>query len=152
LADAVYTCDSDAMPLLCPFILIKIEGNFFIQRTLSTILENLELSPTEFQDFCILCGTDFNQKIHGIGPVRAYALIKQYKTIEEIEQHTELDISILNHERVRELFNLPGESFIDKIPPQGQVTIMELTRWLVKNNLTQLSPSTLAAKLGISVK
>ena len=43
-------------------------------------LENLK----QFQDFCILCGCDFCEKVPGIGPVTALKSILQYKTIESM--------------------------------------------------------------------
>ncbi|KAI8069248.1 PIN domain-like protein [Gongronella butleri] len=45
------------------------------------------LSKQQFVDLCILCGTDFGTKIHGIGPVRALKLIKQHGSIEALLPH-----------------------------------------------------------------
>jgi len=64
----------------------------------------MELTSDEFLDFCIMCGTDYNDNIPGVGPVKAYALIKEYGSIEHIGRQTSLDISILNHIKSRELF------------------------------------------------
>ena len=38
----------------------------------------------QFIDLCILCGSDFTPTIQGIGPVRAFKLIKEAKTIEGV--------------------------------------------------------------------
>nr|CAG8513968.1 8422_t:CDS:2 [Entrophospora candida] len=46
--------------------------------------ESLGLSQSQFIDLCILCGTDFSNTIPGIGPVRAFDLIKAYGSIENI--------------------------------------------------------------------
>lgn len=45
------------------------------------------MSLEQFVDLCILLGCDYCESIRGIGPKRAYDLIKQYKSIEEILKH-----------------------------------------------------------------
>jgi flap endonuclease-1 len=44
-------------------------------------MEGLGLSEEEFIDMCILCGCDYASKIEGIGPVKAYKFIKDYKNL-----------------------------------------------------------------------
>lgn len=51
---------------------------------LAAVLEGLELSMDQFVDLCILLGCDYCDSIKGIGPTRALALIKQYKSIEAV--------------------------------------------------------------------
>ncbi|KJE96762.1 flap endonuclease 1-B [Capsaspora owczarzaki ATCC 30864] len=51
---------------------------------LDRALEGLKLTMEQFVDLCILLGCDYCESIKGIGPTRAYALIQEYKTIEEI--------------------------------------------------------------------
>ncbi|KAI9291977.1 flap structure-specific endonuclease 1 [Neoconidiobolus thromboides FSU 785] len=51
---------------------------------LDLALKQLELSLTEFIDLCILLGCDYTENIKGIGPIRAYNLIKEHRTIEKI--------------------------------------------------------------------
>lgn len=63
----------------------------------------LTLSPDAFRDFCILLGTDASPRIPGVGPVRALALIEQYKSIERILAERE------------ELAKLCGPGFMDMI-------------------------------------
>lgn len=50
----------------------------------SKVLEGLALTRDEFIDLCILLGCDYCDKISGIGPKRAYDLIKEHKNIEKI--------------------------------------------------------------------
>lgn len=38
----------------------------------------------EFIDLCILCGCDYTSTISGIGPVRAFKLIKETRSIEGV--------------------------------------------------------------------
>jgi flap endonuclease-1 len=54
---------------------------------LSAVLEGMELTMNEFIDLCILLGCDYCDTIRGIGPVKAYDLIKKHKSIEEILKH-----------------------------------------------------------------
>ena len=46
--------------------------------------QELDLTPDEYLDFCILLGTDASSRIPGIGPARAYKLIKEYGSIENL--------------------------------------------------------------------
>ena len=42
------------------------------------------MTMDQFIDLCILCGSDYTQTIQGIGPVRAFSLIKEAKSIEGV--------------------------------------------------------------------
>merc|ERR1719272_88539 len=54
---------------------------------LQTFLEEAELTMAEFIDLSILMGCDYVDKIRGIGPTKAYTLIKKYHTIDAILPH-----------------------------------------------------------------
>jgi len=76
---------------------------------LSEVLENFEMNPIEFLDFCIMCGTDYNKNIPMIGTKKSYDIIRKYKTIEKYGETVGPDkIHILNKDTVRELFNTFG--------------------------------------------
>jgi flap endonuclease-1 len=51
---------------------------------LQTILGTLEMTQPEFVDFCILCGCDFTEHLHKVGPVTAFKAIKEFGTIEKV--------------------------------------------------------------------
>ncbi|KAK3086131.1 hypothetical protein FSP39_013971 [Pinctada imbricata] len=51
------------------------------------VLDELGVDKDQFIDLCILLGCDYCDSIRGIGPKRAYDLIKQHKNIEEILKH-----------------------------------------------------------------
>lgn len=51
---------------------------------LKILLEDLKLTTEQFTDMCILCGCDYTGTIRGIGPHRAYELIKKHKSIEVV--------------------------------------------------------------------
>lgn len=48
------------------------------------VIKELEITPEQFIDVCILCGCDYCPKIGGIGPTRALALIKKHGSIEKV--------------------------------------------------------------------
>ncbi|XP_064640591.1 flap endonuclease 1-like isoform X2 [Lineus longissimus] len=51
------------------------------------IIQEMQLTTDQFVDLCILLGCDYCDSIRGIGQKKAYDLIKQYKTIEEVLEH-----------------------------------------------------------------
>ena len=53
---------------------------------LKDVLEGLKITREQLIDIGILIGTDYNEGIRGIGPKRAYELIKKYGSIERIPE------------------------------------------------------------------
>lgn len=53
-----------------------------LEVKLERALEELGLTHEQFVDLCILCGCDYCDTIRGIGPKKAFAGIKEHKTIE----------------------------------------------------------------------
>lgn len=47
-------------------------------RSLERILEGLNMNFDSFQNICLLCSTDYNPKIKGIGYVKAYETVKRH--------------------------------------------------------------------------
>jgi 5'-3' exonuclease len=117
VVDAVMTEDTDILAYGCPIFLhrINISNNSICQIKMVDVLRNLELNYKEFLDFCIMCGTDYNTNIRNIGNESSYRLIKEHGSIDRL---TNLNVSVLNHVRVRELFmndiqfELPKESSV----------------------------------------
>jgi len=81
----------------------KGHGGFIEGVTLGPVLETLGLNMDEFRDFCILLGSDFNDRIPGYGPAKGYKLLEECRTIENIRDKKGLDITPLNYIRTREL-------------------------------------------------
>lgn len=115
ICDATFSTDTDCYALGCPLLITKIDRKVFSEKTgkfdrklttvsLIDILAILKFSYSTFVDFCIMCGNDFNENIPKIGPKRAYDLLLEYKSIENLPKH--LDIGILNHVRSREIFKV----------------------------------------------
>ena len=75
--------DTDFLPhqlnLLANFNTITQTVDYFNYLELT---EELGMNKKEFIDMCIIMGCDYCKKIKGIGPMNAYKLIKQYKSLE----------------------------------------------------------------------
>uniref|UniRef100_A0A8C9H7H3 XPG-I domain-containing protein n=1 Tax=Piliocolobus tephrosceles TaxID=591936 RepID=A0A8C9H7H3_9PRIM len=87
--DIVVSDDIDALafgaPNLIRFISNKKKRHMINKNEL---LNELNIDYQQFIDFCILSGCDYSAKIPGIGPVKAYEIIKKYKTIETFLEST----------------------------------------------------------------
>ena len=102
---AFWSADTDTYPMGCPLVVKGFEylNNVLCINCVFTpiILKDLKLSHSEFRDFCIMLGTDFNKRIYGMGPVKSYKLISEHRTIENIEKNTDNECSSLYYKSVR---------------------------------------------------
>jgi flap endonuclease-1 len=74
------------------------------------IFRKLGISREQLIDIGILIGTDFNDGIRGIGPKKAYQLIKKYGSIKNIPS-----IKIENYEEIFSIFMNPEVVDVDQI-------------------------------------
>jgi len=86
---AVGTEDMDALCFGADVLLRNLNSaqskNMDIEEyNLKVILKEMEITMESFIDLCILLGCDFSDTIKGIGPKKAYELIKKYGSIERI--------------------------------------------------------------------
>ena len=95
------------------------------------------MNSQQFTDFCIMCGTDYNKNIHRIGGEKAYKLLKKYGTLDNIEMECkELDLSILNFKRVREIFSVPERKEVEHYDLQNKKPdIEEFKQFANQHNL-----------------
>jgi 5'-3' exonuclease len=107
--DAVLSNDTDVLVYRTKHFLTKLDVTrmMVIDIEFQTLTETLNLTAEQFIDFCIMCGTDYNSNIKRIGPEKAYKLIKKYGSIEGVRDNTKHDTTVLNFERVREIFSIP---------------------------------------------
>ncbi len=75
---------------------LTITGKKFLRKTpayyrlkpelirLDETLKELGLTREQLVDMCILMGTDYNEGIKGIGPIKAYKLIRKYGSLEKV--------------------------------------------------------------------
>ena len=103
---AVWSSDTDTYPLGAPIVVKGFEnvgGNINIKGVFTlNILRDLDLNHEQFRDFCILLGTDFNDRMDRIGPANALILIKKYGSIEKIAEETKHNTYCLKKDEVRE--------------------------------------------------
>ena len=133
--DAVLSEDTDLLAYGAPIFLSKIntsEGTC-IRIDYDELLESMEMDSEQFLDFCIMCGTDYNKNIFKVGPAKSYSLIKKYGSIEGVAE-SGIDISILNHIRVRELFR-DYKRVNCKISYCGIPNFEALTQFIFKKNI-----------------
>jgi flap endonuclease-1 len=140
--DSVLTNDSDVLAYRCPMY-IKNISNY--NNTLSIvhynhILDGLNINNEQFLDFCILCGTDYNNRLSGIGPAKAMVLIKKYGSLDELNKI--YNISSLNYPLIRKLFILPDsieDILMEQVSPfkikrYRNIDKILLESFLYKNN------------------
>lgn len=131
---AVLSDDTDIIAYGAPICLSKIDtfNNTVCKVEHAELCTSLKLTNKQLLDHCIMCGTDYNTNIPGVGAYTAYKYIRQYHNIENIQQQTELDVSILNHSRVRDLFT----DFVDvcdvEVPYCGPIHTDNLKNFIVK--------------------
>lgn len=104
--DAVLTEDTDVLAYGVPLFLSKLDvkTGTCLQINLPELLDEMGLDQAQFLDFCIMCGTDYNKNIYRCGPNKAFSLIQECHSIEAVRDVKGMDVSVLNHVRVRELF------------------------------------------------
>ena len=121
LVDGVLTDDSDVLAYHCPILLTKLQlpQGVCTQINHSKLLGALDVDRRTFLDLCIMSGTDYNPNVKRVGTKTAYSLLRQYKTIEGIAANTNHDVSVLKHERSRELFTDYTRLDTDKVPYCG---------------------------------
>jgi len=113
---AVFSSDSDLIPLSCPIQIKGFEKEKIFQYgqrvdTLKVLLINdvqlhMELNAHQMMDLYILTGCDYNEKIPGMGGVTACRLIKEYGRLENIPRQKIANWEALNIEECRANFNI----------------------------------------------
>ena len=115
--DAVMSEDSDLIALHCPAVLTQCRSKVskFTLFNFEKLVELSGLTPEQILDWAILCGTDYNTPIKGLGVKYAYENIVTFGSIEKMLENEKIitrfnidqqKITALNHVRVRELFTV----------------------------------------------
>jgi 5'-3' exonuclease len=134
--DAVLSDDTDVLVYGTPIFLTRFN---IMQGTVTEIryaevLKALDMTPETFRDFCILSGTDYNKNIFRIGHEKAFKLLKDFPSIELIRDNMNMDVSILNHERVREIFSISPKNTSLELKC-GEPDMAGLALYVIENNL-----------------
>jgi 5'-3' exonuclease len=141
MVHAVMTDDTDVLAYGCPIMVTKVN---FGEGTCTEInhyeiLDELGMTSEQFLDFCIMCGTDYNTSMNRIGCERSYKLIMECDSIEGIANtYPDLPVFVLNHLRMREIFNyeLPYDYVI---PPPASPDFPKLLEFcFIQNCQTQI--------------
>lgn len=161
IADAVMTKDTDVLACCVPTMLydVDLKTKEFTQIKISTILSGLDLDETSWLDLCIMCGTDFNDNIPRVGPVTSLAYIKKYKNIEtigeivtKVDKHTKqkikLDISVLDHQKIRNLFRC--DEVPEVLEPVRKPDFEKIEQRIKDKNL-KITITTIKRRLGIDI-
>jgi hypothetical protein len=69
--DLAVSSDSDALPFGCGFVVQHFGSVSETWILLSEVLEALNMTFLRFQEFCVLLGTDFNERLFRCGPAKA---------------------------------------------------------------------------------
>jgi len=132
----VITADSDVLAYGTPLFIqeFKTGKKECIMIDYTELLDCLGLTREQFIDFCIMCGTDYNTNIPGIGPSKAFDLIKKYQCLEELEG-TKFNIDILNYKSARKIFTIFEHPLVEHFDLQKPLqNDRELQLFLIQNN------------------
>jgi flap endonuclease-1 len=88
------------------------DKNFVDEYCLEGILNTLELTNDQFIDMCILCGSDYTDKINGMGPITALKMIKKYNNLENVIDQFNINKKFevpnkFDYNKARDLFKNP---------------------------------------------
>jgi 5'-3' exonuclease len=82
--DVVASDDTDLLAMGTRTMLFRPRSKHAAVIECPIILQDLSWPLSRFHEFCIMCGTDFTQRIRGIGPAKARALLDKYKTLDSV--------------------------------------------------------------------
>ncbi len=117
LVSGVHSEDTDCIALRCPLLITGITKGSYGNKTqvnvtkFHPILKTLNITYESFLDLCIMSGCDYNERISGIGPEKAFKLISDLESIDNLPET--IDKTCLNYEMCRELFSLDNEEDFD---------------------------------------
>jgi flap endonuclease-1 len=137
IVDAVMSEDTDVLAYNAPVFLTKIDtfNDTCVRIHHKDILEALEIDYSQFLDLCIMCGCDYNTNIPKVGPQTAFKYIKEFGTIENISKSKNIDVSILKHDRCRDLFLNYEKIKLETIPFCGSPNLLSLQTFIIENKL-----------------
>jgi 5'-3' exonuclease len=142
--DAVYTQDTDVLAYGCPVQLydFDVKKETLKMVYLEDVLNGIEFTFEQFQDFCIMLSCDYNDRVKGVGPETSYKLLEECISIEGIEESAfsnkslknsakkvQTEGDVLNYERCRELFKYRRVPAV-KWRPVAEIDIEKMNNFL----------------------
>jgi 5'-3' exonuclease len=137
IVDGVLSEDTDVLAYGSDVLLTKIDtkNDTCVRVKSKDVLDGLKLTQEQFLDLCIMCGCDYNKNIPKVGCETSFKYITKYKSIDEIARNIDIDISILNHKRTRELFTEYERHEIKDIKYCGVPDFEILKKFIKENNI-----------------
>jgi len=108
IVDGVFSVDSDMIPHRVDTFVTGLKHQHegpLVQYYRPTLMKEMKMTDIEFTEFCLLLGSDYNKKIVGIGPIKAYELMCSYGSIEKIVE------AIKNDPKMNTKFTVPSDHF-----------------------------------------
>lgn len=136
--DCVLSNDSDVFFFGATRVLFRFsdEGAYRIEA--DKLLTAMGLTREQFVNLCLLCGTDFNVSIRGIGFCRAYAIVQQYPQLDTDPSFP----YTLDHERLNQIRRFTdasaGRVFADQVHychPPDETQLHQLNRLLFQYHI-----------------
>jgi flap endonuclease-1 len=90
---AVYTTDSDSLMYGCPIMINEIRYRTSARiaspptcqcYSFDNVLRVMDMTESQFLEFCVISGTDFNPNPPGFGPASIYDLLKYFGSLKNI--------------------------------------------------------------------
>ena len=85
--DAIVSDDTDVLALGCRHMLLRVSSSHCQLVDGQVVRDALEMTTPTFRDFCILCGTDVNDRMSRVGPVTAFKLLQSQGSLEGVLSH-----------------------------------------------------------------
>lgn len=157
--DAVLSEDTDVLAYGTPFFVAYKDYKLSDEKVkvihLPSLLATLDYTIEEFRDLCILLSCDYNSRIKGfppdgkkhkkavcIGWKGAFAMINEYRTLENCEEYIE-DITPLKYERCRELFtpinNDEMQKLIETYPYSEKPKLQIIKEFIAREGLYDIT-------------
>lgn len=102
--DAVLSSDYDSLLFGCPYLIkdINLSEGYADVIVLQDIYNHFNIDHAQVIDICILMGTDYNEKISGVGPKTALSEVRSHGRLENTKYHNREQLNI---NRLREIYN-----------------------------------------------
>lgn len=129
LVDYTVTDDTDAITFGCNKILKTSINRNIVYIDSEKILSDLQMTKDMFIDFCILSGCDYTDTISQIGPVTAFNLIKEHKSIDKILETVKKPCDSFDYKTARNIFSTFDYEIPEKFTKK-QINKSELLNFL----------------------
>lgn len=136
LVDEILSDDTDVLAYGVNSVLTKFDlaTQSFVKINGQVILQELQFTYSQFLDFCVMCGCDYNKNIFRIGPEGAFKLIRSYINIEAIEQ-SGIDVSPLKYQLTRRMFTNYITSNVTRVDYCDSPDFEQLREMFMYNNI-----------------